>query len=299
MRNAVVFSLLLILPASTWGQGETKWSWKFKEGETIFIEKVETVKQTIEQIGKPINQEMETTSVYSLRITKVESERTTGVLKIESIRIKGALADADAVNKKLSSLSQVSLPVVLGSDGKIQKIEGFGEAIKKSAASPGDQAYFKSVLNEENLKYSLAETFGFLPDHAVKPGDTWTREFKIPIGPYGQLRGEYGYLFKGKEKDEQVIPFTLKAGYDLPANSDLGSGIKVIQSEFKVNLPDTPDGLVGSLWFNSEKGRLVRAEYSLSIRGTVTLEKEGKSISLNMELKPTFKTRILDQNPIK
>jgi hypothetical protein len=106
-------------------------SWKFKEGEKFYVEKVETVKLSADSIGKPVTQELETTTVIGFRVVKVDGDKITLEQKYEGARFKGDGSGHDAVKKLMDRLKGVSLTVNLDTTGKIVSIIGIDEALKK------------------------------------------------------------------------------------------------------------------------------------------------------------------------
>jgi hypothetical protein len=280
-------------------------SWKFKEGEKFFVEKVETVKLSADSIGKPVTQELETTSVISFRVVKVDGDKITLEQKYEGARLKGEVSGNDAVKKLMDRLKGVSLTINLDTAGKIVSINGYDEALKKLGEGKDKADGLENVFNQETIKVSLNEIFGFLPDKPVKKGDTWSHFTRMPLGPYGFLQGDYLFTFKGMdEKAKDKVPQGLEIGlngklsFDFPKGGIVAPGIKVTQAEFKSPTQEQPS-VSGTYWFNSDTGRLIRSEVNIDIKGTLTVEKQDTSLTVNLELKTNSKTRLLDKNPLE
>jgi len=278
-------------------------SWKFKEGEKFFVEKVETIKLSADSIGKPVTQELETTTVISFRVVKVDGDKITLEQKFEGARFKGDGSGDDAVKKLMDRLEGVSLTVNLDSAGKIVSINGYDEALKKLTEGKEKADGLENVFNLETIKVSLNEIFGFLPDKPVKKGDTWSHFTRMPLGPYGFLQGDYVFTFNGvDEKAKDKVPQGLEIGlkgklsFDFPKGGIVAPGIKVTQAEFKSPSQEQPS-VSGTYWFNSDTGRLISSEVNIDIKGTLTLEKQDTSLTVNLELKTNSKTRLLDKNP--
>jgi hypothetical protein len=151
----------------------------------------------------------------------------------------------------------------------------------------------------------LNEIFGSLPDKPVKKGDSWSHFTRMPLGPYGFLQGDYLFSLKVvDEKAKDKLPQGLEIGlkgklsFDFPKGGIVAPGIKVTQAEFKSPSEEQP-GVSGTYWFNSDTGRLIRSEVNIDIKGTLSLEKQDTSLTINLELKTNSKTRFLDKNPLE
>src|SRR5206468_1385572 len=114
------------LPASA--RAEVQLSWKFKEGETFFVEKVESLKQSAELITKPITQESEITTVMAFRVIKVTGDSITLEQKFAGAKLKGDLAANETLKKALEKLKGTALLVTLTPEGKLTNLQGYEEA---------------------------------------------------------------------------------------------------------------------------------------------------------------------------
>jgi hypothetical protein len=292
-------SMLSFLPCLV--RAEVQLSWKFKEGEMFFVEKVESLKQSAELIAKPITQESEITTVMAFRVIKVTGEAITLEQKFAGAKLKGDLAANETLRKALEKLKGTTLLVTLTPEGKLTNLEGYDEAIKKLGnGKAGDLAAMKGILSEEAIKASLVETFGFLPAMAISKGDKWTREIKIPMGAFGFLQGDYEFSLvnkdeKTKEKDgaTQQITVGAKLHFDYPKNGIVRGDLQVTRAEFKT------ESASGTISFDNSAGKLVSSNMDMSVKGTLTLDNKGTGLTVNLEFKTASKTRLLDKNPFE
>ncbi|MFL5245502.1 MAG: DUF6263 family protein [Gemmataceae bacterium] len=307
MLKSVPISILLCLtffPAP--GKAQIRLSWKFKEGEKFYVERVDTVKLSADSIGKPVTQEFEATTVLGFDVVKVESDKITLGLRFEGARFKGEVAGGDAVTKLMDRLKGVSFTITMDTRGKVTSIKGFDEALKKLGEDKAKADSMGSVFNQDTIMISLKEIFGFLPDNPAKSGDKWSHFTRMPLGPYGFLQGDYQFVFKGvdqKTKDRslqgQEIEINGKLSFDFPKDGVVAPGIKVAQAEFKSPNADQPNSVKGVYWFSAEAGRLIRSEVNIDIRGSLGLQKEDTRLTVNLEMKSASKTRLLDTNPLE
>jgi hypothetical protein len=292
-------SLVAFLPASV--RAEVQLSWKFKEGETFFVEKVESLKQSAELITKPITQESEITTVMAFRVIKATSEAITLEQKFAGAKLKGDLAANETLKKAMEKLKETTLLVTLTPEGKLINLEGYEEALKKLGDGKAENLPdMKGILSEEAIKAWLVETFGFLPAKAISKGDKWTKEIKIPMGPFGFLQGDYEFTLanndeKTKDKDgaAQHIEVGAKLHFDYPKNGIVKGDLQVIRAEFKT------ENASGMISFDDSAGKLVRRTMDLSVKGTLTLDNKGTGLTVNLEFKTNSKTRLLDKNPLE
>jgi len=282
-------------------RAEVSITWNFKEGAKFYVEKVETIKLSAELINKLVSNDSEITTVIGFRPVKVDGATVTLEQTFEGGKVKGDSESNAAVQKTLDRLKGASVLVTIGPDGRVLKIEGYDEAIKKlSGGAEENAASLKALFNKSTITASATEIFGFLPGKVVNAGDKWTKPIKFPIGPFGSLRGEYEFTLKGKEKgskegqgEEQEIAVTTTLGFDLPSGGTIGDDLKLARGEFQ------SEKASGSYWFSTATGRLVRSKIAFNIKGTLTIEKKGNGVSANIELKTNSKSRVLDKNPLE
>jgi hypothetical protein len=300
MNKTVLIAFVLFLSLPNSGRSQTTLAWKFKDGETFFVEKVESIKQSADLITKPVTQESEITTVTQFHVTKVSADGATLEQKFVGAKLKGDLASNEALKKMMERLKGATLTITLSKEGRLLKLEGYEEAIKKLSGDKAEEAALvKSVLSEESIKTSLTETFGFLPDREVKKGDAWTKAIKTPLGPFGFLQGDYEYTFKGKPEkagDKGLVVDQIGVGaklhFDFPKNAVVMGDLKVARAEFKT------ESAAGTIDFDPSAGKLVRAEMDMSVKGTLTLDNKGTGITVYLEYKTNAKTRLLYKNPL-
>jgi len=286
----VLVSLAAVaLPA----QGQVKMEWKFKEGDKFYLENTTVQKQTIEVLGQKIEQETENTTVTSFTVLKKEKDSTVIEQKIESVKVTSKGGLGGAMDKVAEQMKGATFKFTLDNKGQISKFEGFDEFIKKIAGDDAATAQImKLVLNEDTVKQSASEAFGFLPEKAVSKGDKWKKEMIIPMGPLGSFKAEQDYTYLGEAKDGQEIGVASKMTYTAP--KDNAGGVlpfKVTKGDFKT------EEAKGTIVFDAAAGRLVREEMKMKLKGSMTIEAMGQTADMKMEQESTTKIRLLDKPP--
>lgn len=293
--TAVLLALVLPLAASA---QDAKPEWKFTEGKTFYVQTVSILKQDMKTLGKTLKQDLEQTTVYSLKVLKVEANKNVVLeQKVESIKLENKTGGAPPTDEKFNQqLVGAAFKVTLGPSGDVLKFEGYDDLVKKIAGDDAAaQKVVKAALSEENLKRGVADVFSFLPDKAIK---AWKRPADLNLGPLGSFAGTKEYKLEGKEmidgKPVDKITFTGEAKYSGPDAKTLAGGpfpFQVTKGELKV------EDFKGTLLFDPAAGRLVSAEESKKITGNVTINVSGSSLDTNVVQEQTTTTKVLDQLP--
>src|SRR5437879_2256940 len=88
VRHSAAGAALLVLVLASSAFGEETLNWKFKEGESIYIETVNTQKQTVTLTGNKQVHDLDITSVNRFTVKKSDKDGTVLEQKIESINLK-------------------------------------------------------------------------------------------------------------------------------------------------------------------------------------------------------------------
>ena len=121
---------------------------------------------------------------------------------------------------------------------------------------------------------------------------TWSQESNVPFGPLGAFKTVKDLTYKEKDKDGALIIYKSKMTYVPPKGEGAFGGIlKIVKGNIK------SDNAKGSLVFDPEKGRLVRAASTMLARGTMTVEVMGNQLELDVSVDQATTTRVLTKNP--
>jgi len=292
LRRVCGAALLVLVGMAMPAYGQTTLEWKFKEGEKFYVEEVNDLKQNVSIIGKDVKNNIKITTISSYYVKSVSGPEVTLEQKIESVDVKssgdGLGGQMDKLFEKLQGANfQITLK-----EGKVSKIKGYSEFIKKLAdGDEGAGKFAKELLSEDALKKSIEDLFGNLPTKAISPGDTWSQEATIPFGPLGSFKTSKDMTYKEKDKDGALITYKSKMSYIPPKDAAFGGLLKIVKGNIK------SENAKGSLLFNPEKGRLVRATFSMVARGSMTVEIMGNQLEMDLSADQTTTTRVLTKNP--
>jgi hypothetical protein len=288
-----VVALVAGVAAPAYGQ-EVELKWKFKEGEKFYVEDISNMKQTVTALGQTQKVDQKTTTITSYTIKKVTTDSIEMVMKFENVEVKsdGPIGQFDKFMEKTKG---VSFTVTMAPDGKVKRLEGFNEFAKQIVGDDEDTAkLLKMFINEEMFTKGVEQAFGFIPDKAVKPGDTWTRETKIPFGPLGDFKTNSTYTYNGNKDGRDEISVKQSMRYQAPkAGTEFAGLFKIVKGDLKA------DNARGKYFFDADKGRLTSAELAMTIRGSLTLDLNGMELTVDLNVEQTGTSRVLDRSPVK
>ena len=138
--------------------------------------------------------------------------------------------------------------------------------------------------------------FSVVPNKSVKPGESWTRESKLNMGPIGSYDTTYKYTFVGpdekdKNLDKITVDTTLK--YTPP-----GEGTPT-QLPFKIKKADLKSSdAKGTILFDNQKGRVVNSDMSLKLDGKLSIEIGGMTTDVDLSQTQTTTVKTTDDNPV-
>jgi uncharacterized protein DUF6263 len=296
-RKSPVLALLAFFFLSLPLQAQVTLAWKFEEGETLYIENIETQKMSLEYMDKDNKvtknkQETVTTTISSLKVQKNTALGTILDLTIESLKTKVNGKEAAKDAKRAEKIKGSVFTITLNPAGKITKLLGYEDYIKKLA--DGDEAEEKvarAAFPEEALKKSLEDSFNFLPGRPVKKGETWKQDAVVPMGLFGSFKVVKTFTYQGQEEGGDTIGFASAMTYMPPSGE--GAVVKVIKGSLKAE-----EGK-GSFLFNTAKGRLIKGGNRLIIKGAMTVEIMGMQQNMELSVDLATSIRILDKNPLR
>lgn len=171
----------------------------------------------------------------------------------------------DPFTPALRKIVGAKVRYILGPDGKVQKLDGYDDFMVRIARGSKNSEMLKSMFSEEMLK-RLCGWADSLPDHPVRPGDTWNQ--KIDMTLYGMAK----MVIDGK--------YTF-------ANWEDHNGHKCVKLDYKGNIAGKSGGaapfsidkgtITGSSWFDPEQGVAVAADLDQVM--TMKIQQRGNAVS--------------------
>jgi hypothetical protein len=135
--------------------------------------------------------------------------------------------------------------------------------------------------------------FSFLPAKPVRRGEKWRRERKILLGPLGSFKGEGEFTLLGSELKEEGerLGYQAALNYALPKDREGGLPFRISEGDLEC------EKIQGTFLFNVARGRLIKGELSMGIKGTLTLDLMGSEVAMNVEQTSTTRLRLLEEKP--
>ncbi len=293
MRRITTMTLVCLAGLTAPAAAQTKLEWKFKKGDKFYLEAVTDQKQSLQVMGKAVQQNQSSTTIQSVEVKEASGEKVVLSLRFESIKQKKADGGVGGggTEAMLDKLKGTTFTVTMAPGGKIGKFEGYDEMVNKLAEKNEDTAkMIRIVMSEESLRKNVEEIFNFLPDRPVSKGDTWKTETTLPLGPIGTFKAISNYTLDGKAKEGELISFKSDLVYSLPKAGAEGP-FKVTKGDLKA------ENAKGTLVFDNTRGRLVRGDNSATIKGAITMDIMGNTIDMEMTIDMVNRVRVLDQLP--
>lgn len=290
--------VVLVAGAAVPAQGQVTLAWKWKEGDTVYLESVTKMKQAMKFAGQAIDTENENTNVDSFKVEKKTGDLVVLKRTIESAKAKVQGPGADMAEKMTEGLKGTTLTIhLMPTQRKVTKLEGLETMIEKAfGANPLMRQVMGAALSEEAVTSSMEDLLvAYLPEGPVKPGDKWKRQYKVSLGPLGSLAadGEYTYVGKadvnGKKLDK--IELVSKLTFQPPKKGVAGLPFEVSKSSMKF------DQFKGTYWFDAEAGKLAQMETGFTGKGSMTVSAMGQEIEIEIDQEQSTKGKVLEKAP--
>jgi hypothetical protein len=270
--------------------------WKFKEGESFYVEEKGHSKQTVKEQGSETVLELELRRVTRFKVLKMTPDGG-AVLeqKFESVKVLPAGPANKAQAEAVRHLEGATFTVTLDGRGHVTKLDGYEklvEALKNKNAD--DAKLVRTVLPEDMIRQHAETIFGFGPEKPVSRGDSWRVKFKQAFGPLGTLDVTDAYQLQNNDPtDKDVVKVTLSrtVSYSLPKET-AGLSFKITSGDVKVK------EFEGNVLFNTASGRVVERQTRQALRGVFALAVGESRLEMEIDQVQTNTARVLDRNPL-
>jgi hypothetical protein len=304
---------LALLPALAADDKPVTLKWKLEKDKPFYQEMTTTTKQKMKVMNSDVNQDQTQTFIFSWTpVSQDKDGNWTIKQKIEgvkmSIDIGGSKIDYDSTKESgtanplsdfFKQLVGSEFTLTLDKDMKVTKIEGRDAFVKKlAAANPQMEPLLNQILSEKALKEMADPTFASIPNKEVKKGDTWSKDSKLDMGPIGTYDNTYKYTSQGaddKDKKLEKIKVETTLKYTPPTDSGASNPLP-----FKIKSADLKSSNAGgSIWFDTDKGRIDHSETNLTLKGELQIEIGGQTTKVELNQEQTTKVTTSDKNPLE
>lgn len=286
--------------------------YKFDSKTPLNYRSVSTVEQTQTVMGKDYKNVFKTTEVHQYRLSRVgqdkefELERENKALAA-NIKIAQLGSDykfdskADS-NEKGSAIGSAMTPVyetlygailkiTLSPRGEVKSVKGLAELLAPVLKDNPIAKQFVGGGTDQSATLGEKMTFPVFSTIPVKPGDSWSIPFKMPIPKIGAVDGKKVYKFAGIEtvKGRKLAKVTFQT--EMTVKIDLTVGGAKVTGETSV------DKSSGTLMFDIAKGQIVTKKESYTVVGDLTVSANGMDIGVKTKQKQSSSLEQLDKLP--
>jgi hypothetical protein len=291
-------------------------AWKFEKGKTFYQTMKTTTNQTMKVMNNDVTQKQDQTFFFSWTVTEVNDKENTAVLEQKILGVKMDIdiggspihydSTSAAANNASNPLSEFfkalvnsSFKVTLDTKTlKVKGIEGRKDFVGRLVtANKQMQPLLEKILSDDALKEMAEPTFAVVTNDAVeKGGKPWSKETTLDMGPIGKYVNKYTYTYEGQD-DKKLDKISVKTQltYTPPDKTEGVGGLP-----FRIKTADLKSkNASGTIYFDRDKGRVIKTEMSLELGGKLEIEIGGQGTTV--ELTQTQKTDVSTSvtNPVE
>ena len=294
MKRAALLGFFLVAACGTFGAQAQSISLAYKTGETVKYGFHAVMKYTIGASGMSIPLNMDLGAKETVTVKSVDSSGTADLsVDISNVSIKTSM---NGTTNTTTTNTGGTIEMKVAKDGRVLSVNG--DAFGSSTALPGMMGTQGGVVS------------AILPDHPVKPGDTWTKSYDVP-NPLGasaiHATSNNTYL-----RDE-TVGGVKAAVVESKVNTNLDMTIDLSSMLGAAGTPAPAGGAPGAetlsmkgtstsdttTWIDTSASRIVKTHSTGSVNATLTVNiPAGSATTPGLSGPITFKgTQTLDLTP--
>lgn len=286
--RAVFVGLVVVLAGAAPTADPVPLRWKLAKGDQFFVRSVQEMQQTIGVLGMNMEQSSTTTTVSRYKVLEAGAD---GMTVESTITKTDIVSNVPMAAEQAGRMKGATLTFKLGKDMKVTEVVGYDKFLEQIAGGNEDQAkVMRAAASEDALKVAVEDLFNPGPGNPVKPGDKWTRDTKMSLGPLGNFAINARYTLDSldgpaaKVSYEADAAFTAaKGGGDLP--------FSISKGELKA------DTYTGSLVFDTAAGRLKESAQNVKLGGALTVAAAGNEIEMTFSQTLKVTGTVSDKEP--
>lgn len=294
MKRAALLASFLIASCGTFGAQAQSISLAYKTGDTARYSFHLVMKYTIAASGMSIPLDMDLGAKEAVTVKSVDSSGTADLsVDISNVTIKMSMS---GTTNTTTTKTGGTLDMKVAKDGRVLSING--DAFGSSTALPGITGTQGGVVS------------AILPDHPVKPGDTWTKSYDVP-NPLGattvHATSNNTYLRDENVGSVKTAVIESKINTNLDMTIDLSSmlgasgappstGVAAGTETLSMKGTSSSDT---TTWIDTGARRIVRTHSTGSVNATLTVNvPAGSATTPGLSGPISFKgTQALDLTP--
>jgi hypothetical protein len=296
-------------------------AWKLDKDKLFYQKMTTETKQTMKVLSNDVSQTQKQTFDFSWKVSDVKDadysvkQSIVGVqmdIDLGGSKIAYDSTKTDQPNNALSDFfkalvgSDFTLTLNMPKDKQVTvtKVEGRDDFLKKLTTSNQQmKPLLEQILSDEALKQMATPTFAALPNKEVAKGETWGATSTLDMGPIGKYVNKFTYTYDGKNTDGKTdeekkwdkIKVTTELTYTPPDDKAQQGGLP-----FKIKSADlTSKDASGTIYYDSEKGRIAKSNMKLTLNGKLTIEIGGQPTEVKLDQTQETNVETLDKDPTK
>jgi hypothetical protein len=182
----------------------------------------------------------------------------------------------DPITPALRKIVGGKVRYTLGKDNKVERVDGYDDFMVRIARGSKNTEMLKGMFSEDTLK-RLCSWSDALPDHPVRPGDSWNNSMEMNL--YGMAKMVIDGKFTFANWEDHAGHKCVKLDYD---GKITGKG-KSDAAPFSIE----KGTIHGSSWFDPEQGVVVGSDADQTM--TINIQQRGNAMSQQMTQNVTVK----------
>ena len=203
----------------------------------------------------------------------------TGLLSFDSA--KPVAEDKDPNAALFRRLVGSRIKCLTDAHGKVREVEKFDAFLQSVAGTggPTGAATLQSLYSQDSLK-ELCSVADSLPDHAVKPGDSWNSRRTMDAPPLGKLNVDQTFTFSAWETHNGRLCAALDYAGSITSSGEVGA---VKGMTIKLENGTT----AGKAWYDFARGEIVenQDQHTLGLKMSAAGQDLGTKIKGHGSLK--------------
>ena len=244
----------------------------------------QTMRQRIRLLAAAVGPDGTATLQQTVEAVSVDMTTPVGTISYDSADPKSADKDdgSRALSTVFGGMVGATISVTMTPDGTIQRIDGAEKALDKimhdmpqNRPNPQMLQSLRSVLSEDSLRASLAQSFPHLPPQLVKVGDSWTAQVALGAQAAGRITGTQTLTLQSIDGADARGTATIAVALVLKQESAPPLG----PSGAIVKLGDSKG--TGEILFDLSHGRIVKATMNTEVPSTMTTStRDGRTVTM-------------------
>ena len=307
-RRFLLTALALFgLTAVAAAQDQVELNWKFEKGKVFYQKQEIKTVQAMKVSGMDTNQTQDQTFTFSWEPVEQAADGSwTLKMKVTALKMNidvagnkiafdsASPAGTNALQQFFTSVVGTEFKVTVAKDGKVSKVEGRDDFIKKIGAVNAQMTtLLTKVLSDDAMKQMSDPTFGISPGKPVKKGDTWDKKQELNLGPVGAYTVTTKYTLENIDNGTAKIKSEPKLEFKAANDQNDGLPFRIKSATLK------PKPGTGDAEFDTKAGRLKRQTSKVEFEGELDIEIGGQSAKVEVRQDQTTTVTTSDTDPDK